>query len=116
MTTWQSIENPNRIEQEERQPARHAVVRGEAEQRLAVAFLKDQHEDAVGGPDREQVEDDRLDRDHDRAEGDQEQQGREPEHEGEDQVSSRPRLAHAERWPGQARRQSVRARDRASLQ
>ena len=72
-------------EQEQRQPVGHPAVRGEPEQRLAVAVLEDEHQHAVGGADREQVEDDRLDRDHDRAERDQHQQEREPEDEGEDQ-------------------------------
>ena len=38
---------------------------------------------AVGGPDREQVEHDRLERDDDRAEGDEQEQEREREHEGD---------------------------------
>jgi hypothetical protein len=42
-----------------------------AEQPLQVAVLEDPDEHAVGGADREQVEQDRLERDHDRAEGQQ---------------------------------------------
>ena len=72
-------------EQEQRQPVRDPAVRGEAEQALAVAVLEHEHEHAVGRPDRQQVQQDRLDRDHDRAERDQHQQEREPEHEREDQ-------------------------------
>ena len=70
-------------EQEERDPGRDATDRLEVEQLLAVAVLEDEHEDAVGGADRQQVEDDRLDRDDDRAERDQQQDEREPEHERE---------------------------------
>ena len=47
------------------------------------AVLEDEHQQAVRGADREQVEEDRLDRDHDRAERDQQQQEAEREHEGE---------------------------------
>ena len=57
----------------------------EVEQVLAPAPLEDRDEHAVGGGDREQVEDDRLERDHDRAERDQQQQEREQQHEAEDQ-------------------------------
>ena len=56
---------------------RDAAVRVEVEQALAPAPLEDGDEHAVGGADREQVEDDRLDRDHDRAERDEQQQERE---------------------------------------
>ena len=49
----------------------------------ADALLEDQHEDAVGGPDRQQVQDDRLQRHHDRAEDHEQQQEAEAEHEGE---------------------------------
>src|SRR3954468_6004996 len=79
-------------EQEQRQPFGPPADRGEPEQRLSVAVLEDEHEQAVGGPDREQVEDDRLDRDHDRVEGDQHEQERESEHEGEDQRQPAPQL------------------------
>ncbi len=72
-------------EQEERQPGADPSVGVEAEQRLAQPVLEDEDEDPVGGAHREQVEHDRLDRDDDRAEGDQQQQERKPEDEGEDQ-------------------------------
>ena len=71
-------------EQEERQPGHDRAVRAEAEQALQMAVLEDPDEHAVSGADREQVEDDRLDRDDDRPEGEQQQQEGEPEHEGED--------------------------------
>ena len=48
---------------------------------LAVAVLEDEDEHAVGRADRQQVEDDRLDRHHDRAERDQQQDERQAEHE-----------------------------------
>ena len=48
-----------------------------------MSVLEDEHEDAVGRADRQQVEDDRLDRHHDRAERDQQQDEREAEHEQE---------------------------------
>ena len=51
--------------------------------RLPHAVLEDEHEDPVRGRDGEQVEDDRLRRDHDRAEGDEQEQEREAEHERE---------------------------------
>ena len=70
-------------EQEQRDPGRDAADRLEVEQLLAVAVLEDQHEHAVGGADRQQVERDRLDRHHDRAERDQQQHEREAEHEAE---------------------------------
>ncbi len=55
----------------------------EAEQPLEVAVLEDPDEHAIGGPDGEQVEDDRLDRNHDRAEGQEQQQECESEYERE---------------------------------
>ena len=70
-------------EQEQRDPGGDAADRLEVEQLLAVAVLEDEHEDAVGGADRQQVEDDRLDRHDDRAERDQQQDEREAEHEQE---------------------------------
>ena len=51
--------------------------------RVPDAFLEDEHEQAVGGSDREQVERDRDGGDDDRAEGDGEQNEAEAEHEGE---------------------------------
>ena len=54
-----------------------------------MAVLEDEHEDAVGGADRQQVEDDRLDRHHDRAERDQQQDEREAEHEREHERRAR---------------------------
>ena len=50
-------------EEEERQPGDDAAVRVEAEHALQVALLEDPDEHAVRRADREQVEDDRLDRD-----------------------------------------------------
>jgi len=70
-------------EEEERQPVGDAADRREAEQRFEVALLEDEHENAVGGADGEQVEQDRLDRDDDRAERDEQQQEGESEHECE---------------------------------
>ena len=75
-------------EQDHEQQQRHHRVdpRGgaEAEQALAEAVLEDEHEHAVRGGHRQQVEQDRLDRDHERAERDQHQCEREQEHEGDD--------------------------------
>ena len=70
-------------EQEQGQPVGDPAVRLEAEQRLAPAFLEHQGQHPVGRAHGEQVEDDRLDRDHDRAERDQHQHEREPEDERE---------------------------------
>ena len=56
----------------------------EPEQLGAVAVLEDEHEQAEGRAGREQVEQDRLDRDDDRAEGDEQEQEREAEDEGDD--------------------------------
>ena len=61
-------------EEKERQPRDDRAVRLEAEQRLGPVVLEDEHEHAVRGADREQVEDDRLQRHDDRAEGDEQQQ------------------------------------------
>ena len=71
-------------EQEQRHHGVDPVGGADAEQTLAEAVLEDEHEHAVGGGDREQVEQDRLDRDHDRAERDQHQQEREEEDERDD--------------------------------
>ena len=70
-------------EEEERHPRLDRVDLLEAEEVVADALLEDEHEQAVGGADREQVERDRDGGDHDRAEGDREQDEAEPEHEGE---------------------------------
>ena len=70
-------------EQEDRKERDDAAGRLEAEQLLPPAVLEDEHEDPVGGGDREQVEDDRLRCDHERAEGEEQEQEREAEHEGE---------------------------------
>jgi hypothetical protein len=51
---------------------------------LQVPVLEDEHEHAVRGGDREQVEHDGLERDHDRAERDEQEQEGEREDEGED--------------------------------
>ena len=50
----------------------------------ASALLEDEDQDPIGGARREQVQQDRLDRDDDRVEGHEHQQEREPEHEQED--------------------------------
>ena len=50
---------------------------------LPPAVLEDEDEDPVGRRDREQVEDDRLRRDHERAEREEQEEKREAEHEGE---------------------------------
>ena len=70
-------------EQEQRQPRLDRAGALEAEQLLAVALLEDQHEHAVGGADRQQVQHDRLDRDDQRAERDQQEHEREAEDEQE---------------------------------
>ena len=72
-------------EHEDRQPLRDPAVGREAEQVRAPAPLEDGDEHAVGGADRQQVEHDRLARDHDRAERDEQEQEREHEHEAEDE-------------------------------
>ena len=64
-------------EQEDREERRDAAGRVEPEELLPPAVLEDEHEDPVGGRDGEEVEDDRLRRDHERAEGEQEEQERE---------------------------------------
>ena len=82
-------------EDHEQQQRHHGLdpVRGaDAEQALADAVLEDEHEHAVGGGHRQQVEDDRLDRDHDRAECDQHQHEREQEDERDDRRQVRPQL------------------------
>ena len=76
-------------EQQERDHGRDAGRVGEAEQALAEAVLKDQHEHAVGRGDRQAVEDDRLQGDDDRAERDQHQPEREHEHESDDERQRR---------------------------
>ena len=84
-------------EQDHEQQQRHDRVDAgggaEAEQPLAEAVLEDEHQHAVGGRDREQVEQDRLDRDHERAEGEQHQGEREQEHEREHERQLRLDLA-----------------------
>ena len=106
-------------EQEQRQPGRDAADRREPERLLTVAVLEDQRQHAVGRADRQQVQDDRLDRHHDRAERDQQQDERQAEHEprtrsagatsscrgspstGRSCRSPRPRRRRAcRRWPG----------------
>src|SRR5438067_3106158 len=56
-------------EQEQRRDGVDPGGGAEAEEALADAVLEDEHEHSVGGADREQVQHDRLDRDDDRAEG-----------------------------------------------
>ena len=70
-------------EHEDREPRSDPAVPLETEQTLTPAPLEHGHEHAVGRPDGEQVEDDRLQRDHDRPEGHEEQCEREHEHEAE---------------------------------
>ena len=71
-------------EQEQRQP-RCDPARGlEAEQAFGPVMLEHQLKHAVRRPNRQQVERDRLDRDHDRPERDEQEQERHREHERED--------------------------------
>ena len=70
-------------EEEERHPGLDRVDLLEAEELVPDALLEDEHEQSVGGSDREQVERDRDGGDDDRAEGDGEQKEAEAEHEGE---------------------------------
>ena len=110
-------------EQEQRQPGRDAADRREPERLLAVAVLEDQRQHAVGRADRQQVQDDRLDRHHDRAERDEQQDERQREHEARTRAagatsscrgspstrrscrSPRPRRLRAcRRWPARPRR------------
>ena len=73
---------------------------------MAPAVLEDEHERAVGGRDRQQVEDDRLDCDDDRAERLQQQGEREQEDEREDDRGGRLHLVvevlRLRRLPGDA--------------
>ena len=70
-------------EEEERQPGLDRVHLRKAEELVADAFLEDQHDQAVRGTDREQVEQDRLRRHDERAERDGQQHEAEAEHERE---------------------------------
>ena len=76
-------------EQEDREEGNDAAGRLEPEQLLPPAVLEDEHEDSVCGSDGEQVEDDRLGRDHERAEGEEQDQEGEAEHEGEHEPHDR---------------------------
>src|SRR5205823_2453899 len=64
-------------EQEQRQPARHRVHAGEAEQRLPPPPLEQRDDNAVGGGHRQQVEEHGGDRDDQRPERDEQQHERE---------------------------------------
>ena len=72
-------------EDEQRDPALDHPARRDAEWPGEPALLEDEHHDAVGGGGRQQVEQDRLDRDDDRMEGDEHQQERQAEDEPEDE-------------------------------
>src|SRR4029450_4047690 len=74
-------------EEEHRDPALDLVELRQAE-RLSGAELEGRHEDPVGSGDREQVEDDRLEREEQRAERPDEQDGGE-EQPGEDEPGDR---------------------------
>ena len=69
--------------------------RGEAEETAAEAVLEDEHQHAVGGGDGQQVEHDRLDCDHRRAERDEHQREGEREHEPDDEGEIRRHLVRA---------------------
>ena len=56
----------------------------EAEQAMPQALLEDHDQDAVGGPQGEQVHEDGFERHNERAEGEQEEDEAEPQHERED--------------------------------
>ena len=71
-------------EQEQRHPGLDRRALLEADQAGADAVLEDEHDQAVGGADRQQVEDDRGRGDHDRPEDQRQQQEAEAEHEDED--------------------------------
>ncbi len=71
-------------EHEQRQPGDHATVSREAQQRAEVPALEDPGEHAVGGADREQVEQDRHQRDAPGAESDAQQDEGQCEDEDED--------------------------------
>ena len=96
---------------------------------LRPAVLEDEHQQPVGGGDRQQVQQHRLDRDHERAERDQQQQEAQRQDEREDhrrvalhllvEVVRAGRLAGHRRlrrraarrpWPGSRRRAASRAR------
>ena len=70
-------------EEEDREERVDSARELEAQKPLPPAVLEHEHEDTVGGPDREQVEQDRLGRDHHRPEGKEHQAEREQEHEPE---------------------------------
>ncbi len=72
-------------EQEERQPGGDRAVRVEPQHPLRPGVLEDEHEQAVGGADGEQVQQHCLDRDHDRPERHEQQHEAEQEHEAEDE-------------------------------
>ena len=76
-------------EHEQRQPGRDAADGLEVQQALEVAVLEDPRDHAVGGADGQQVEHDRLQRDDDAAERDEQQQEREAEHEREHERQAR---------------------------
>ena len=70
-------------EQEQRHPGLDRVDALEAEQPAPDPVVEDEHDEPVGGPDREQVEHDRGGRDHDRAEHDRQEHEAQAEHEDE---------------------------------
>jgi hypothetical protein len=61
-------------EDEDRDPALDDPARRDPQRCGEPAVVEDEDEDAEGGPGREQVQEDRLDRDDDRVEGDEHQQ------------------------------------------
>src|SRR6266545_3788247 len=70
-------------EQEQRQPGSNREGAREAEDALCPPVLEHDDEQTVRGTDGKQVQDDRLERDHDRAEREQHQKERQPEDERE---------------------------------
>jgi hypothetical protein len=80
--TWVVHREPEEDgEQEERHPGLDRFHLVEAEQAGADAVLEDEHEQPVGGTDREQVERDRGSGDDQRAEDDGQEEERQREHE-----------------------------------
>jgi hypothetical protein len=79
-------------EQQERHDRVDSRGGAEPEQPIGDAVLEDQDEHTVGGHDGQQVEQDRLRRDHDRAESDEHQPEREEEHEADDERQLRRHL------------------------
>src|SRR3954469_13652250 len=86
------MERPKRTTKRKSGPGDDRSVRAESEERLCPVMLEDEYQDTVGCADGEEIQDDRLERNDDRAESEQQEDKSQDQHEDDHVRQPMPQL------------------------